>query len=543
MVEIDPENYLVYSNRSAAYLKAGKFDLALKDANQTISLKPTYHKGYGRKGAAYHAMKKYDQSVAAYKEGLKVCPDEEQLKMGLASAKRARLDGSKANKAARKTESTRKASRSRSKKARKAPTVSAFVQQTRAELALQMAAIQAQLDLINELAAMSDEEKSDLLFNLIDRDGDGTVDASELAAALRKRNTDLSFGDSLERAITMVAAFDTDGDAKLDTEEFATFISAMLTELQLDFHEFSEFLVLQLLFSDTDDAEEAVVSKEALAEKVKAHEELMDMLQDPRLVDLFKMFDKDGSRELDFFEVAVGLYQMSLDMDESAQTTMEVLLMMDQSEKRTLNYEQFARLILAVVASAGTTFDEIADDLTLALAQNAVMTEDDLAKLMVANYCYDAAKEIQSEIKKESMVMDALSYGRLQKLFDLWDVNGDGDISFEELTDGLRVFQEAAGIQDNAEKHAEILLSFDTDGDQALGRKEFAHAMLHYADLYKTNLHELIDFMCVTTVLGNEKTKAYQNAFRQSLIGTGNPDVKPAFMEYYEAPGEDDFFE
>lgn len=61
----------------------------------------------------------------------------------------------------------------------------------------------------------------------------------KITGALRKRNAELSFGDSLERAIGMVAAFDTDGDAKLDTEEFATFIHTMLQELQLDFHEFA----------------------------------------------------------------------------------------------------------------------------------------------------------------------------------------------------------------------------------------------------------------------------------------------------------------
>jgi len=265
-------------------------------------------------------------------------------------------------------------------------------------------------------------------------------------------------------------------------------------------------------------------------------------LQDPRLIELFKMFDKDGSRELSFKEVAMGLYQLSLDMDEAARTTMEVLLMMDRydQDKRTLNYDQFGRLILAIVASAGTSFDEIADDLTLAMARSTI-TEKDFSKLLVADAFYQAAKEIQAETKHDAMVMDALSYGRLQRLFDLWDINGDGDISFEELMTGLKVFQSAAGIPDDAEKHAEILLGFDTDGDQALGRKEFAHAMMHYAEYYKIDLQELIDFMCVTTVLGEEKTKGYQNAFRQSLIGQGNPEVKAVYLEYYDNTGDEDF--
>jgi len=267
----------------------------------------------------------------------------------------------------------------------------------------------------------------------------------------------------------------------------------------------------------------------------------MDMLQDPRLVELFKLFDEDGSRELSFEEVAIGLYQMSLNMDESARTTMEVLLMMDRDDRRTLNYEQFGRLILAVVASAGTSFDEIADDLTLAMTRTATMSQEDFEKLIVSEAFYEAAKELQAEARHDGKVLDALTYGRLQKLFDLWDVNGDGDLSFEELSSGLRMFQSAAGIPEDAEKHAELLLGFDVDGDQALGRREFAHAMVHYADYYKIDVQELIDFMCVTTVLGEEKTRGYQNAFRQSLIGTGNPEVKAVCLEYYEDTNDNDF--
>lgn len=509
----------------------------------TISLNAGYHKGYGRKGAALHAMKRYDHAVAAYKEGLKVCPNQEHLKLGLAAAKRARVDSSKANKAARRTVTTQKAKMSRARKAKKAPTVSQFVQQTRAELTLQMAAIQAQLDLINELAAMTDEGKLDLLFNLIDKDGDGTVDATELAAALRKRNTELSFSDSLERAISMVAAFDTDGDAKLDTEEFAVFIEAMLKELGLVFNEFSEFLVLQLLFSEADQAENMpdAPSKEEINEMVKAQELLLDMLQDPRLVELFKLFDKDGDRELSVAELTLGLYPMMPNLDKAARVTMEALLTMDKEDSRELNFGQFGRLMLAVVAAANTTFDEVADDLALFLVQDRKISERAKARLMIEDEHYKAVRSLHKKFgEKVSPNLDALAYGRLQKLFDLWDENGDGDISFEELTQGLQLFQKAVGT-DDAEGHAEALLGFDTDGDQALGRNEFAMAMAHYAKIFGVNLHELIDFMCVTTALGDERTKGYQVAFRQSVMGDGNVEVKPVCMEYYEERDDNDF--
>ena len=516
----------------------------MDDARECIKLKPTYHKGHGRKGAAYHAMKKYDRAVAAYKEGLKVCPDEDHLKMGLAAAKRAKMDSSKANKAVQKTEATRRAASSRKKKTKKADSVSSFVKQTRMELKTEMAALQSQLDLINELAAMTDQEKLDLLFTLVDRDGDGTVDAKELAGCMRKRNNELSFGDSLERAINMVAVFDQDGDAKLDTEEFKDFVGVMTKELGTDFHEFSEFLVLQLVFSSSGNTlEEEIVGELATADinaAVKQREQLFDMLVDPRMIELFKLFDKDGSRVLTFKAVAIGLYQITSNMDESVKTSMSLLLMLDKEDTRTLNYEQFGRLIMGIVAAAHTTFDEIADELTVAMLASDTISDADLANLIVADAIYDTAKEIEGEAKADEQIMDALSYGRLQKLFDLWDADGNGDITFQELTSGLHKFQQAIDGPDNAEDQAKAMLGFDEDGDAALGRREFAKAMVYYSKVVGVALHDLIDFMCVTA-LGDDNVQ-YREAYKQSVINKP-VEMKDVSDEYYQEPSDENFFE
>jgi Ca2+-binding EF-hand superfamily protein len=515
-------------------LKKGKFDEALADANNCIKLKPGFHKGYGRKGAAYHAMKKYDRAVAAYKEGLKICPDEEHLKMGLAAAKRAKVDSSKGNKAVQKSEATRRAATSRKKKTKKATSVSSFVKQTRAELKTEMAALQSQLDLINELAAMTDVEKLDLLFTLVDRDGDGTVDAKELAGSMRKRNSELSFGDSLERAINMVAVFDQDGDAKLDHDEFGDFVDVMTKELGTDFHEFAEFLVLQLVFSDSGNTLEEEIAGELAAadinEAVKKREELFDMLVDPRMIELFKLFDKDGSRVLTFKEVACGLYQVTANMEESVRTTMNLLLMMDKNDTRTLNYEQFGRLIMGIVASAATTFDEIADELTMSMMEGNDISDEDLATLIVADEETDGEKEAD---------MDALSYNRLQKLFDLWDDDGNGDITFQELVGGLKKFQKVIEGPDNAEETAQAMVGFDEDGDGVLGRKEFANAMQYYSKVVGVELHDLIDFMCITA-LGDDENLDYQDAYKQSVVNkSAIPKMKDVSTDYFEDDGDD----
>jgi len=81
-----------------------------------------------------------------------------------------------------------------------------------------------------------------------------------------------------------------------------------------------------------------------------------------------------------------------------------------------------------------------------------------------------------------------------------------GTLDFEELFEGLRKYQAAAHSDADEAEVEEItnaLMAQDTDGDQALDREEFAAAMVNYADAMNTDLHQLIDFMCVVTALGD----------------------------------------
>lgn len=87
-IDADGTNHVFYSNRSAAYLKKGDGNNALEDAKSTIAINPGFSKGYSRKGAALHTLKRYNDAIAAYEEGLAKFPDDAVLKKGLAEVKR-----------------------------------------------------------------------------------------------------------------------------------------------------------------------------------------------------------------------------------------------------------------------------------------------------------------------------------------------------------------------------------------------------------------------------------------------------------------------
>ena len=87
-INADGSNHVYYSNRSAAYLKGNMKQQSLDDADACIGLNPNFAKGYSRKGAALHAMKRYNDAIAAYESGLSKFPTEASLVSGLADVKK-----------------------------------------------------------------------------------------------------------------------------------------------------------------------------------------------------------------------------------------------------------------------------------------------------------------------------------------------------------------------------------------------------------------------------------------------------------------------
>lgn len=81
---MDPNNHVLFSNRSAAYAKAGKYQQALKDADETIAKNPKWPKGYSRKGSALVGMHNYVEAFEVYQQGLEHDPNNVALQQGQA---------------------------------------------------------------------------------------------------------------------------------------------------------------------------------------------------------------------------------------------------------------------------------------------------------------------------------------------------------------------------------------------------------------------------------------------------------------------------
>ncbi|KAK7198463.1 stress-induced protein sti1 [Novymonas esmeraldas] len=73
-IQLDSQNNVLYSNRSACFAALHKYKDALDDADKCISIKPDWAKGHVRRGAALHGMRRFDDAIVAYQKGLQFDP-------------------------------------------------------------------------------------------------------------------------------------------------------------------------------------------------------------------------------------------------------------------------------------------------------------------------------------------------------------------------------------------------------------------------------------------------------------------------------------
>jgi len=69
-----PRNERLLSNRSAAYCKISKFQLALDDVNLAMEIEPSWPKLFYRKGQALRGLRRWDEATNAFNEGRDLDP-------------------------------------------------------------------------------------------------------------------------------------------------------------------------------------------------------------------------------------------------------------------------------------------------------------------------------------------------------------------------------------------------------------------------------------------------------------------------------------
>lgn len=68
LLEYLPNNYIILSNRSVAYIKSEQYKLAIDDCIKTTRVAPNWAKGWGRLGASLFKLNRLDKAKIAYEK-------------------------------------------------------------------------------------------------------------------------------------------------------------------------------------------------------------------------------------------------------------------------------------------------------------------------------------------------------------------------------------------------------------------------------------------------------------------------------------------
>mmetsp|Transcript_32879 Transcript_32879/g.37417 ORF Transcript_32879/g.37417 Transcript_32879/m.37417 type:complete len:476 (+) Transcript_32879:194-1621(+) len=444
----------------------------------------------------------------------------------------------------KKTNYIEKASISVNKKKSEAEDMTTFVKNTKRSLELQMLKLRNQLAMTEDISKMPDEVKVKFLFSNLDKDSNSRISVSELSDGLRKVNAGFSFQEGLEQAIKDIAMNDGDGDATLDREEFREYLNKLTMNTGITFQELSEFILMQIIFSEggnTADEETALkIKNEGIDKVVKNLAEYYNAFNDVRTKDLFEMFDADGDGTINFQEVALGLYKIMGIMSEATKLALDVILLTDADDNRRLNYNEFVRVILHICALEGEDFEPLVSEFVVSMYFAEPIGLEDAPEIGVAVADYNGYKDWVDTFDEAMDVMNVLMYAKMQKLFDLWDVNNDGSISWEEFALGCHKYQQSV---DNAAAHDAVVSAYfameeyDIDKNQGLEKQEFAKFLVNYAKESNKDVHELIDTLAVISLMreNSEEEERYIKALTATWLRT----IK--YEESYNKNENDDY--
>jgi Ca2+-binding EF-hand superfamily protein len=299
---------------------------------------------------------------------------------------------------------------------------------------------------LEELVTLTDQQKLETLFALMDKDRDGSVSAGELADGLRKIRGELSFEESIQLAIGKVANFDKNHDGKLDIDEFYLFMTKFAESLGSNFNEVSEILVMTVLFSGTGNTKKendivqdlgAEIDQQVKETKQRASQKKAERVHE-RMTAIFDIFDVDGDGTVDFKEVVLGMYKITEAVDYTSKAAVQALLFLDHKGTRSMNLDQFSRFIIGVAASVpGVSLDDICDVITKSAAEDVVGISS-LGKRFSLDQQMETVQDLAKGTQEEVDALKGVKMGRLNKLFDLFDLDKDGSIDFHELALGVK---------------------------------------------------------------------------------------------------------
>eukprot|EP00186_Timspurckia_oligopyrenoides_P003474 CAMPEP_0182444172 /NCGR_PEP_ID=MMETSP1172-20130603/2709_1 /TAXON_ID=708627 /ORGANISM="Timspurckia oligopyrenoides, Strain CCMP3278" /LENGTH=462 /DNA_ID=CAMNT_0024639681 /DNA_START=61 /DNA_END=1449 /DNA_ORIENTATION=- len=246
------------------------------------------------------------------------------------------------------------------------------------------------------------------LFKAFDTDSDLQVNFKELALGLEKFRSESedSFEESVDMALTALLVFDENSSRTLSYVQFARFLLTFCAAIGSSFEEIGAKLLEMELTPGSDGGELRSKKSAALNEimrEVANADRMIQTVYDARCEALFEMFDRDGSGDVDFKELALGLrlFNPSEGLEGAAMAASVMLLSFDEDDDQKLDRVEFANFLNNFCETLGADFDELADFLVVACLTADDSNDRDVAVLSeIQPSIVSKIKSAQKKIEK-----------------------------------------------------------------------------------------------------------------------------------------------
>jgi Ca2+-binding EF-hand superfamily protein len=313
------------------------------------------------------------------------------------------------------------------------------------------------------------------LFQMFDRDGNGVVDISELASGLSV----LCGGSRDEKIEATFNLYDTDGDGYISLEEMEQYFAS----------------VFKVLFASSVEARNSVAEGPQDLARITAEQCFADadLNNDGRIsYEEFKFWYQTPSRP----------FQLAVNVAPQWSSLAEV--------RRVSHLENYS------VAEVSERFAEFADE-------EGFISRSDFNSVF-RDFILNADDQMAPEERKHVGPL-------IDRLFRLFDVDGNGVVDFSELASGLSVLCGGSGDS----KVASTFQLYDIDGDGFISKEEMV--------LYLTSVFKVL-FGVVPGLAGSSNfsatemaTATMQQCFQEADV---NHDGRLSFEEFsrwYKQPG------
>jgi Ca2+-binding EF-hand superfamily protein len=383
----------------------------------------------------------------------------------------------------------------------------------------------AQLDIMNE------KEQKMTAFELFDRDCDGEINMKELALGLKRLSHNNILDNTIYNAPLVMRKYCKQNAKQMNFGEFALFLEELQSKLQATFQQICALTVCKICFCETgkEILTEALNNMLVMEISEMDPEAVFEAISEVRMMVLFGLFQPDHSGSIPFKDVVKHLLHHRSVMD-NLQT--EVLYMLDRDSERRMDYDHFAELLINVsMAFPEINVTDLADSITLSV----IRADHDMKGLFMNDGVFEEAKSIECD----DMETDAALQGRVDRLHELWDVDGDGFLDAEEFALGMRKFKETQNLDTAVSESADAVVAFDQDGDGQLDKKEFGDLLRKFAAVSGVGMHELLDFMLIQSAVvdTDNKEKAYIAAMmakRRQVPKTEEPPQSLTMSTFYQ---------